>query len=405
MKRVIAVLAAMMLLCLPVTAQAAFSYVTDFDYALIRSGGIDGAFVYGAYENDGANYTMGLLTEDGEQSRTDWTADGWSALFAASDWAVTVHGDAGELCPYANTHKDSTLCPYLNVSLVTLTNLQSGVALENYYMQNSNLHISTGSTIHLCFGNYVYTSPETLKWDGESTNIAICDEQGCWGVVDALTGEMLTPFAYEAMSAVYGDYAKVSNGTAWGRLDVSGATETAYMYDSADDFSVTEELREIADGQWRVFNADNEPLSVIYDSTAQALTYAADAHCVLSVADDGTKTLLDLTGETVATFDATQKVLHLDRTCYAIEQYNDSGAVVGVALASVAGVPEPNDTVLLGDVNLDGSVDSADARLILRHILGLQDLTQRQAFAADLTADGVVNSSDARALLLNMTQT
>lgn len=402
MKRAVAVFAAMLMLCLPASAQTTFAYVTDFDYALIRSGGIGDAFVYGAYENNGQSYAMGLLTEDGEQSRTAWTAEGWSTLFAPSDWVLTVHGDAGELCPYARTHKDTTLCPYPDVSLVTLTNVQSGVTLENQYMQSNNVHISTGNTIHMCFGNYVYTSPETIRWDGDSPRVAIRDSQGGWGVFDTLTGTMLTPSVYSDMGAVYGDYVKVSDGTAWGRLDLSGATETAYVYESADAFSVTEELREIADGEYRVFNADNEPVSAIYQGESRSLSYAPQAHLVLCVEADGTTTLLDLAGKTVAAFDATQKAVYLDRSCYAIEQYNDSGVVVGVALADVSGAPEPNDTILMGDINFDGEADSTDVRLMLRGIMELDNLTERQSLAADLTTDGIANSADVRMLMRSM---
>ena len=399
MKRIVAMLLVMALLCLPVSAQTAL-VMTDYDYADLRSGGIDGAFVFGVYENDGATYKMGLLTEDGEQSRTVWTADGWNALFAPSEWTVTIHGDTEALCPYADTHTDATLCPYRDVALVTMTHRQTGTVLRERYMMSPQKTVTSGGSLHVCFGNYRYVSPETLKWSGNGTRMALCNEQGLWGVYDVQTDTMLTEYVYADMSAVYGDYVKVSNGTAWGRLDLSGATATVYRYATADEFSVTEELRKIGDTQYRVFNADNEPISAVYTLSATSVTYSPQSYTVLCVCADGTKAILDLAGNTVAGFDTLQKVRYLDRASYAIEQYTERDTLVGVALAQITDAVMPNDTVLTGDVNFDGVCDSNDVRLILLSVVDRNVLTDRQMLAADLTGDGTVNSEDARVLIL-----
>lgn len=399
MKRIAAMLLVIALLCLPVSAQTTL-VMTDFDYADLRSGGINGAFVFGTYENNGATYTMGLLTEEGEQSRVAWTADGWNALFAPSEWTVTIHGDAGMLCPYADTHRDSTLCPYRDVALVTLTHRETGTVLRERYMHSPKKTVTSGGSLHLCLGNYVYASPETLKWSGNGTRMALCNEQGLWGVYDAQTDTMLTEYVYADMSAVYGDYVKVSDGTAWGRLDLSGATDTVYAYATAEEFSVTEELRKIGDKQYRVFNADNEPISAVYTLSATSVTYAPEAYTVMCVYSDGTKALLDLAGNTVASFDTLQKVRYLDRACYAVEQYTARDTLVGAALAQITDAVTPDDTVLKGDVNFDGACDSSDVRLILLNIVDRNVFTDRRMLAADVVADGKINSDDARALIL-----
>ncbi len=402
MKRILATVLAMVMFCLPVSAQSMFDYVTDFEYATIRSGGMNDMFVFGAYENNGAVYKMGLLTEDGEQSRVAWTADGWNGLFAPSEWTVTAHEDAGAFCPYASTHKEGTLCPYRDVALVTLTHTATGAVLRERYMTFPKKNVTSGGSLHYCFGNYQYTSPETLKWSGNGTRVALCNEQGLWGVYDAQTDAMLTEYAYADMSAVYGDYVKVFDGTAWGRLDLSGATETVYTYATAEEFSVTEELRSLGGDRYRVFNADNEPISAEYTLAATSVTYSPQAHTVLCVYDDATKALLDLSGNTVASFDKTQKVLYLDRACYAVEQYNDRDALVGVALAQITDIVMPEDTVTAGDVNFDGVCDSADARLILQNAMNLNTFTNRQMLAADITADGRINTADVRALIVTL---
>ncbi len=401
MKRILATIWISVMLCLPVSAQTAL-VMTDFDYADLRSGGVNGTFVFAAYENDGTTYKMGLLTEDGEQSRTAWTADGWNALFAPSEWTVTVHGDAGALCPYADTHTESTLCPYLDVASVTLTHRETGVVLRERYMILPKKTVTSGGSLHLCFGRYGYASPETLRWSGNGTRVALRNEQGLWGVYDAQTDAMLTGYAYADMSAVYGDYVKVSDGTAWGRLDLSGATATTYAYAAAEDFSVTEELRHVGDGQYRVFNADNEPISAVYTLSATSVTYSPQSYTVLCVYDDGSKALLDLAGNTVASFDTLQKVRYLDRACYAVEQYTERNTLIGVALAQVTQAVTPNDTVTGGDVNFDGVCDSADARLVLKRAMDLTVFTERQTLAADLTADGRINTADVRAIIVGL---
>ena len=68
------------------------------------------------------------------------------------------------------------------------------------------------------------------------------------------------------------------------------------------------------------------------------------------------------------------------------------------------GVPEPSGTqpqpaYTLGDVNGDGNVTSADARLTLRAAVGLEKLSITQSLAADADRDDHIRSSDARLIL------
>lgn len=55
--------------------------------------------------------------------------------------------------------------------------------------------------------------------------------------------------------------------------------------------------------------------------------------------------------------------------------------------------------IILGDVNLDGKVTAADARLVLRKSAQLQDLTELQTLAADVDINEKVTASDARIIL------
>jgi len=396
MKRFTAVILVCLLLLLsvaPVSAQSVFTYVTDFGYATIRVSGNEGQFAFGAYEGD--DYKIGTLTADGEQSRTDWTADGWNALFAPSVWKLTVHNDASSLCPYAHTHGENTICPFQDVSLVTLTDTRSGAVLDRYYISYPVQHISSSSSVHVCWGRYGYKSPETLKRNGDSARVALVGENGLWGVYDTASQAMLTDFAYQGMIAVYGDYVKVYNGEAWGRLDLTGTYDTVYTYAKETDFSVTEELRQLADGTWQVFNEHNTPISAVFDEADTTYTYHPQSRLVTATAADGSQTLADLGGNTVASFTSTQKITYLEGTCYAVTQYTSSGAVSGVALATAQGALP----ILYGDVNDDGVCDSADVRLILRFIVDVETFSPQQRALADMNGDGAVDSADVRLLM------
>ena len=50
----------------------------------------------------------------------------------------------------------------------------------------------------------------------------------------------------------------------------------------------------------------------------------------------------------------------------------------------------------LGDIDQDGKVTSADARLALRHSVGLEKLNDKQIKYGDVDGDGKITSADAR---------
>lgn len=402
MKRFAAWLCALALLlaaaAMPTAAEGVTCvYVTDFVYSRIDAIGVDDTILYNAYEADGS-YVTGILSAQGEQTRVPFTFATWDELVEDAAWKKTVHGDAGALCPYADTHVEETVCPYLQVVLVTLTNTQTGVTLENYYVP-SEAAVLLGDTAHFCWGRYGYESPVTLRWDGESRYMALQNAEGLWGAFDTLHGEMVTEYTYAAMSAFSGHYAKVSDGTAWGRLDLSGIYETAYCYESEDAFSITEEVRELSDGTWQVFDYDNAAISGVFDNAWTTVSYSADAHLLLVTEADGTMALYGLDGTKVAAFAATDEVAHLQEACYKAERYPDENTYEGAALVRVDGVENPYASGTMGDIDLSGEAESYDARLMLRAITGAFDLTDKQATVADINGDAAVDSADVRALL------
>jgi len=396
MKRLLAVLLAALLLTtcgMTVSAEETFVYVTDPVYSQIITGGVGDVLLFSAYEADG-DYVIGTMNAEGELTRENYSSARWDELVEDAVWTTTVLGDAASLCPYAHTHIDTTVCPYTEIDLVTMKNVKTGVTLSNYYVPTKSLVPFPGTNAHICWGRYGYQSPETLKWDGESRYMSLKNSDGLWGIYDSETDRMVVDYQYSGMSAVYGSYAKVSDGEAWGRLDLSGATETVYAYPDEASFSIKEELRQLVDKKWQVFNADNEPVSAVFEGNFAKTQYAPAAHLLLVTNSDQTKTLYDLNGEVVATFDADTSVTYLQDACYAV-----SGATRGVALARADGIPVPDDTVRKADVNFDGEINSTDVRYVLRHTVGADTLTSRAQLAADVNDDGLVNTDDAREVL------
>ncbi len=73
-------------------------------------------------------------------------------------------------------------------------------------------------------------------------------------------------------------------------------------------------------------------------------------------------------------------------------------SVCGTKEEKVIPVKDPSQ-VLLGDLNGDGKITAADARLVLRISAKLDSPTPEQAKAADFNGDGKVNAADARLVL------
>ncbi len=71
--------------------------------------------------------------------------------------------------------------------------------------------------------------------------------------------------------------------------------------------------------------------------------------------------------------------------------YNEVQAIVSRIMAELR--------IMLGDVDGDGKVTAADARLVLRAAVGLEILTDDALKAADINKDGKITAADARMVL------
>lgn len=72
---------------------------------------------------------------------------------------------------------------------------------------------------------------------------------------------------------------------------------------------------------------------------------------------------------------------------------------VGMDIPVMIKAPLGKESFTLGDVNLDGKVNTSDARLALRGAATLETLTDQQVLAADVNKNGKVDTSDARKIL------
>ena len=75
------------------------------------------------------------------------------------------------------------------------------------------------------------------------------------------------------------------------------------------------------------------------------------------------------------------------------------GQEVVCAVNSAEDMTDTETVIKLGDVNFDGKIKAADARLALRIAAGIDTPTEEEFIAADVNADGFVKAGDARLIL------
>ena len=78
---------------------------------------------------------------------------------------------------------------------------------------------------------------------------------------------------------------------------------------------------------------------------------------------------------------------------------NELNCEVCGASGGAIGLPEIDVGVQLGDVDEDGKITAADARLALRASVGLENLNEPKTYAADVDKNGNVTAADARLIL------
>ncbi|MBR3382199.1 MAG: Ig-like domain-containing protein [Clostridia bacterium] len=79
---------------------------------------------------------------------------------------------------------------------------------------------------------------------------------------------------------------------------------------------------------------------------------------------------------------------------YSVDYGRDTGYLDNVSYSG-----DPGSDILMGDVDMNGTVNSADALLLLRYIMDLEYLNSDQLLRADVTQDGAVHADDALLIL------
>ncbi|MDQ2085817.1 endo-1,4-beta-xylanase [Herbivorax sp. ANBcel31] len=92
------------------------------------------------------------------------------------------------------------------------------------------------------------------------------------------------------------------------------------------------------------------------------------------------------------TYDITISAPGSDSVVTTIELEPGTGA--SIYNISLDGTVQEPPSIMYGDLNGDGSIDSSDATLLQRHALEIQELPESSLLAADLNGDGVIDSSD-----------
>ena len=145
-------------------------------------------------------------------------------------------------------------------------------------------------------------------------------------------------------------------------------------------------------------DASEEQINAAYSSLAKAmssLVRKADKSELQTALDKAAEILADTSKYVEESVAGLQAAADAAQVVY--EQEDADAAAVGEAVKSL--VDEILKARLLGDVDGNGAVDSADSAEVLRAAAEAQTLDEMQSLAADVNGDGAADSSDASIIL------
>lgn len=88
-----------------------------------------------------------------------------------------------------------------------------------------------------------------------------------------------------------------------------------------------------------------------------------------------------------------------DTTAPEVEDTTDAPEVEDTTVPEVEDTTDAEPAFRLGDVNFDGKITAADARLALRFSAKVQIPTAEEFIVADVITDGIIYAADARLIL------
>lgn len=247
---------------------------------------------------------------------------------------------------------------------------------------------------------------------GSDTSIAANTVIG--NIVFKVTGQNTTGASYKIASEGFSAIAAEKTGETETALTPAGSTFTAttvavsdsvtYPTDGAPTiYCITSEANGVVTLSLRANIADLQRLDM--QLTLNGYTdIAAVTGCPLSVAVSGNTATITYDAPNGSGVDMTKGVAVLTMT-----KSGDSQGITSApksiaskdANGALSPITKPNVTDdplggrMLGDVNNDGEVTSADALAILKHSVGMEKLKGVDLLVADINGDGDVTSADA----------
>ena len=222
-------------------------------------------------------------------------------------------------------------------------------------------------------------------------------EAGKTYLSSALDSAETASYDVEYLYVADGVYGRKADGT-YGYLTDSGARKMT---------SATETVKRTMKGAWVDSSTTDKTVKVTQITVAgstnsSALTYNVTVAC--DITKDGANSVLS----NLTAIDATTKEAKTEKYVFLVK-YTKEGSTTGTTLTPVEGVytvpSEANgvtiEACLLGDVNGDGNVKTADARAAYKAYASTASyaaLTELQILAADTSGDGKIKTADARSI-------
>lgn len=184
----------------------------------------------------------------------------------------------------------------------------------------------------------------------------------------------------EALALKISSFYQVGDLTLDGKVDINDLTLLQNALNNADKVSLVQYKLCDVNGDSKI---DNNDAVTLRGKVSKVKKYKkGDVNLDGKVLNDDVKILENyILGKTTLTIDQ-----------MALSDYNNDGVVNNNDANALAKAISQNYT--LGDVNLDGTVDIIDVKLINNYIIGLEELDTVQKIIADINKDGKINVKD-----------
>lgn len=323
--------------------------------------------------------TMVENLKDGEQAFTDAS---WKNLMEAYDTAKEVLAND-------NASQKEVDDAWLNL-IIAYSNLENGVQKTGLQMaiRNAETLLADPETAADYTAESIQAVEAALKAAKEVLNTEYDDVEAGQAAVNEATANLITAVTQMLKK----DYGRLQN-----LID-----QAENILKKADKFTPDsiKALQDAVDAAKEVIEQklDTADINQAYNNLMEAMTgiqlraNKSELEAVLAKAKD----ILDNADK------------YLDSTLEGLQEAYDSAAAVYEDDNAVQGdvekvletlIKECMEARILGDVDLNGTVNSADSALLLKYNAELTDLTEEQCLVGDVNRDGVSDTADASVIL------